>query len=150
MKKNMNTTAIANELKGGSAFFRSNKPTVPLSPTPVESDVSPQEQDRATTQQEVDTVIPRYRDTTVSRSGVVSIEEKTRRAVKQLGKEAATYRFTTDEKRALSDIVYAYKQRGIRTTENEITRISINYLLEEHHRVGDKSILAKIIALLND
>ena len=41
--------------------------------------------------------------------------------MRTLGKEAATYRFTQDEKRALSGIVYAYKEQGIKTSENEIT-----------------------------
>src|SRR4051794_25454102 len=44
-----------------------------------------------------------------------------RRAVKQLGKEAAIYRFTQDEKKALREIVYTYRERGVKTSENEIT-----------------------------
>jgi hypothetical protein len=40
-----------------------------------------------------------------------------RKAVKQIGKEAATHRFTLDEKNLLADIEYTYKRRGIRTSE---------------------------------
>jgi len=72
-----------------------------------------------------------------------------RRAVKRLGKEAATYRFTQEEKRALADIVYVYKGRGIKTSENEVTRISLNYLLEDYRQNGKDSLLAQIIERLN-
>jgi hypothetical protein len=95
----------------------------------------------------------RNHDTAVSASAADPMAddalEIVRRAVRTLGKEAATYRFTQDEKRALASIVYAYKQRGIRTSENEITRIALNYLIEEHRRNSASSILARVLALLN-
>jgi len=69
--------------------------------------------------------------------------------VKQLGKEAATHRFTTDEKRRLKAIEHAYLEKGIRTSENEITRISINYMLEDYKTNGRESILAQVLKLLN-
>jgi hypothetical protein len=75
--------------------------------------------------------------------------EIVRRAVRVLGKEAATYRFTQEEKRALASIVYAYKERGVRTSENEITRIALNYLIDQHRQHGTDSILARVLALLN-
>ena len=75
--------------------------------------------------------------------------ELVRRAVRTLGKEAATYRFTQDEKRALAGIVYAYKERGIKTSENEITRIALNYLIDEYRRNSTSSILAQVLARLN-
>ena len=75
--------------------------------------------------------------------------ELVRRAVRTLGKEAATYRFTQDEKRALSGIVYTYKERGIKTSENEITRIALNYLIDEYRRNSTSSILAQVLARLN-
>ncbi len=63
------------------------------------------------------TKTPRYRDTT--QSGYPDkIIETIRKAVKQLGKEAATHRFTLEEKKLLRDIVYTYETRGIRTSEN--------------------------------
>src|SRR5713101_190353 len=71
-----------------------------------------------------DTVIPRHQATTNDDDYI----EGVRKAVKQLGKEAATYRFTIDEKRALADIVYSLKTKGVRSSENELTRIAINYL----------------------
>lgn len=88
-------------------------------------------------------------DTTVSDTPVDDALETVRRAVRTLGKEAATYRFTQAEKRALSGIVYAYKDRGIKTSENEITRIALNYLIDEYRRNNTSSILAQVLARLN-
>ena len=68
-----------------------------------------------------ETMVSRYHDTII---------EAVRKAVKELGKEAATHRFTMEEKKALSDIIYAYKNRGIKTSENEIARIAVNYILQ--------------------
>ena len=72
-----------------------------------------------------------------------------RKAVKQIGKEAATHRFTLEEKNLLADIEYTYKRRGVRTSENEVTRIAINYIVEEYRQNGEESILAKILKRLN-
>lgn len=94
------------------------------------------------------TVIPRYHDTTIPsyQDGMI---ETIRKAVKQLGKEAATYRFTQEEKKSLGDIVYSYKGRAIKTSENEITRISINFLVEDYRENGKNSILARVLERLN-
>jgi len=88
-------------------------------------------------------------DTTASDTLPDNALETVRRAVRTLGKEAATYRFTQAEKRALSGIVYAYKERGIKTSENEITRIALNYLIDEYRRNSTSSILAQVLARLN-
>jgi hypothetical protein len=42
-----------------------------------------------------------------------------------------------------------YKRQGIRTSENEITRIAINYIIAEYKQNGEESILAKILKRLN-
>lgn len=86
------------------------------------------------------TKVPRYRDTTI---------EAIRSAVKTFGKEAATHRFTVEEKRAIRDIVYAYEGQGIRTNENEFSRIGVNFLVEDYRRNGENSILHKALKALN-
>ena len=103
-----------------------------------------------------DTMTPRYHDTTQPRNhGTMvpqdedSIFEVVRKSVKQIGKEAATHRFTLEEKNLLADIEYTYKRQGIRTSENEITRIAINFFIEEYRQKGEQSILVKILKLLN-
>ncbi len=87
-----------------------------------------------------DTTTPRYHDTVV---------EVIRSAVKVFGKEAATHRFTLEEKRAIRDIVYAYEGQSIRTNENEISRIGVNFLIEDYKVNGETSILHKVLKALN-
>lgn len=83
---------------------------------------------------------PRYRDTSV---------EVIRAAVKVFGKEAATHRFTAEEKKALRDIVYVYEGQAIRTNENEISRIGVNFLIEDYRQNGENSVLHKVLKALN-
>jgi hypothetical protein len=163
MKKKLNVDSIQSELRGGSAFFPGYKsqdsPTsVPEEDKPVETVGTPAEENNHVERPQVstDTMIPRHHDTTVSRNHDTitpppdtDIFEVVRKAVKQIGKEAATHRFTLEEKNLLADIEYTYKRRGIRTSENEITRIAINYVIEEYRRNGEESILAKILKRLN-
>jgi hypothetical protein len=103
-----------------------------------------------------DTMIPRHHDTTTpfNHDTMIPLEESNifemvRKSVKQIGKEAATHRFTLEEKNELADIEYTYKRQGIRTSENEITRIAINYFIEDYRQNGEQSILAKILKRLN-
>lgn len=83
---------------------------------------------------------PRHHDASI---------EVVRKAVKACGKEAATHRFTLAEKRAIAAIVYAYKGQGIRTSENEIARIAINYLISDYRQNGRRSVLQQVIEALN-
>ncbi|NLS76650.1 MAG: hypothetical protein GXY76_05240 [Chloroflexi bacterium] len=90
-----------------------------------------------------DTTTPRYRDTTTP-----TMIKGIRKAVKQLGKEAATHRFTREEKDAIARIVFTYGQQGVKTCENEIARIGINWLLQDHQANSRSSILHKVLAAL--
>jgi hypothetical protein len=96
-----------------------------------------------------DTVTPRHRDTVVPDNDDVMIE-MIRKSVKELGKEAATHRFTVEEKRGVSDLIYAYKGAGIKTHENEVARIALNYILEDYKQNGKNSILDKVLKALNE
>jgi hypothetical protein len=136
------------------ALLRSTKQPSP--PPPPQKDV---EQGTAKAPKP-DTTIPRHHDTAVSAmpprnqdTTVAHAEDDildvVRRAVRQIGKEAATHRFTTDEKNSLADIEYTYRRQGIRTSENEITRIAINYFIEDYRTNGDSSLLANILKRLN-
>jgi hypothetical protein len=89
---------------------------------------------------------PSHRDATPIYENILQV---VRRAVKQFGKEAATHRFTPQEKRVVGEIVYQYRQQGIKTNENEITRLALNYFLEDYQRQGDNSLLAKLLRDLN-
>lgn len=96
-----------------------------------------------------DTMTPRNHDTVVS-SNHDTIIQTVRRAVKELGKEAATHRFTVKEKRAVLDLIYTYKNAGITTSENEVARIAINYVLEDYKQNGENSILDQTLKALNE
>lgn len=75
--------------------------------------------------------------------------ETIRKTVKQIGKEAATHRFTEEEKRALADIVYTYERQGYRTSENEITRIAVNWLILDYQQFAANSLLARLLESLH-
>jgi hypothetical protein len=67
-----------------------------------------------------------------------------------VGKEAATHRFTPEEKQAIADIIYTYRRLGYDTSENEIARIAINWLVWEHQRHGEASLLAQVLKALKE
>ncbi len=172
MKKRLNVDQIQSELRGGSAFFPGYKgggdsPTAPSQePEPAGAspgvDAPPHQDSHASPPppaqhtSDGDTMTPRHHDTTIPRNHDTTtpgydqeILEVVRKAVKQLGKEAATHRFTVEEKNHLAEIEYTYKRQGIRTSENELTRIAINYFLEDYRRNGEQSLLATILKRLN-
>ncbi|MAT96377.1 MAG: hypothetical protein CL608_04470 [Anaerolineaceae bacterium] len=95
-----------------------------------------------------DTKQPSNHDTTVSRYHDTIIE-LLRKAVKVIGKEAATHRFTVEEKKAIRKIVFTYEDQGILTSENEITRIAVNYLIEDYKQNGKSSLLDRVLKALN-
>lgn len=98
---------------------------------------------------------PRSHDTVVSRYQLTAPDsvddyiEVIRKAVKLIGEKAATHRFTADEKDALADIVYAMRKKGVTTTENEITRIAINYLVWDYRQSKQTGILSRVLERLN-
>jgi hypothetical protein len=96
-----------------------------------------------------ETTVPRYHDTMIPLVHGVAIES-VRKAVKEFGKEAATHRFTVAEKKEIADLIYTYKNMGFRTSENEITRISVNFVIEDYRENGENGVLHKIIQALND
>jgi hypothetical protein len=76
------------------------------------------------------------------------IVQRIRKVVKTQGKEVSFIRLTAQEKGQLADIVYTYKRQGRRTTENEVSRIAVNYLLEDYRVNGSVSMLARVLDAL--
>lgn len=74
--------------------------------------------------------------------------ETIRKTVKQPGREVSFVRLTAAEKGQLADIVYTYKRQGLKTSENEINRIAVNYLIDDYHQHGEQSVLAQVLAAL--
>lgn len=170
MTKQLPTNRIANELSGSSVFFQTQGPAKPL------SKVSEIESKPTTAAQTIEVVQSpevlvnehSHRGVTPSRRRdsmqvahhgrkLPSNEEdmmakhfdEIRKAVKQLGKEVSTHRFSAEEKAALADIVYTHARQGVRTSENEITRIGVNWLLLDYRQNGDNSVLARLLERLH-
>ena len=89
-----------------------------------------------------------YRASTIA-SKQDSMIEIIRKTVKSLGTKVSFTRVTPEEKAILSDIIYTYKRQGIKTSENEINRIAMNFLIEDFHKNGKESVLAQVIEALN-
>jgi hypothetical protein len=79
--------------------------------------------------------------------------ETIRKTVKQVGKILLYLRVTSEEKQRLSSIVYAfndmYRGEGRKTSENEVSRIALNWLMEDYQANGENSVLAQVLASLN-
>lgn len=179
MKKKLNTQSLANELDGASLFFTKPSPppsveagseekqsnpinvssthaqaTVTKVPSEIEKKTETPKKEQSKRQ---DTMTPRYHDTTVSRYHDTTVSQiygvgidLVRKAVKEFGKEAATHRFTDTEKKEIADLIYTYKNRGLRTSENEITRIAVNFVVQDYRENGENSVLHKILKALNE
>jgi hypothetical protein len=175
MSKTLNTTSIANELKGASAFF---------SPSPVQKPARKQAQpasgrtvrskaattgfsekekgaltkasikdtgatdsasERASTQDNEQPAVLAR----YQASNHTNTVEIIRRAVKDPGGKTTFVRLTPEEKNRLVDLVYTYKRQGVKTSENELARIAIGCLLEDYQANGKESMLAQVIEALN-
>jgi len=90
-----------------------------------------------------------YHDSYLS-SDQAAMFTQVRKAVRVRGTEQSIHRLSSQEKRDIKDIVYAYDTQGIRTSEVELTRIALNFLIADHKEQGKGSILAKILSSLNE
>jgi hypothetical protein len=179
MKKKLNTDSIANELEGASLFFSKPATPLPSNEakkadvTIPESTTSEQTQERVRevkskrdnnkplpitqAKSETNAVMKESMHTSSNASMHASnqpltqetIIETIRKAVKDIGKDSATYRFTPEEKKALLELGFSYKMQGYKTSENELTRIAINFLLEDQRQNGRNSVLQRVLDALN-
>jgi hypothetical protein len=74
--------------------------------------------------------------------------QEIRKTVKAYGKEVSYVRLTPEEKTLLAEIAYIYKSQGLKTSENEINRIAVNFLLIDYESNGRESILSRVIEAL--
>lgn len=74
--------------------------------------------------------------------------QEIRKTVKAYGKEVSYVRLTPEEKKLLAEIAYTYKSQGVKTSENEINRIAVNFLLMDYASKGQESILSRVIEAL--
>jgi hypothetical protein len=142
-KKRLNTEAVISELSGQSVFFRKDVQQ-------TQNEVSDSKVfDGGKEPSNHEPMTPRAHDTMGSRAHDTTIKT-IRKAVKQIGKEGATHRFTYEEKRDIADLIYTYKRQRIRTSENEITRIAINFVIQDRNENGENSILDRVLKVLNE
>lgn len=173
-KKTLNTAGISNELSGASLFFSSpkqKKEDQSPSRMPVQAPVLPEKaSDRPTPLRspiESTSSLPGHstgerinhgdNNSNQPASTQASTQtnrddeniERIRKVVKAIGKEVTYVRLLPEEKEKLGDIVYTYKRLGIKTSENEIGRIAINFVTQDYEENGENSVLAKVLAALN-
>ncbi len=148
-KKKLNTSMVLNELSGQSVYFRKDSPVGKTQVTDNQPEDNTDIMDGSKQPPKLDAMPPSNHDTTVSRYHDTTIET-VRKAVKEIGKEAATHRFTPDEKQAIADLVYTYKRQGTRTSENEVARIAVNFVLQDHSENGENSVIDKVLKALNE
>ncbi len=151
-----------------SPFFSKNSPSNQVVSPPLKAS-PPKMKKKAKARKSKLVVQPRHRDTTVSTmqprhqatkqpsnrdiktppiyNGSIELIRKT---VKEVGKEAATHRFTIEEKRAIKKIVFDYENNDLLTSENQITRIAINFIVDDYHKNGKNSLLDKVLQALNE
>ncbi len=91
----------------------------------------------------------RYHDSNLS-SDQDSIIAAIRKSVRARGTEQSIHRLSPQEKREIKDIVYTYDTQGVRTSEVELTRIALNFLIADHKEHGKDSVLARALSSLKD
>ena len=161
MKKKLHIDTIQNELSEGSVFFGNRKPQSP----PPQKARRPKEAPSPAQPKTVRSRPPASKIDNQQSQNISSVHasnhtsmlanhpdmliETIRKTVKQIGKETTFLRLTPEEKEQLREIDYTYKRQGIKTSENEISRIGLKFLLEDYKAHGEASILARVLAALN-
>ncbi len=144
MKKKLNADSIINELRGQSVFF-------PKEPTPTDKEqvsvpTSPPSPDMQASKH-ASNLASKQASTLAVPDEII---ELIRKVVKSPAKEEVLYvRLTKEEKTQLGDITYTHIRQGRKTTDNELGRIAINFLIADYRANGATSILAKVIEALN-
>lgn len=158
-KKHLDTAQIANELRGSAFFQRAASPSKHLSSGEKTGGKRRQKEKpaaQAIKRKEGAKKASRKKEAKPERKRSInqasyhaSLIESIRRVVKDPGDKTSFVRLSPEEKNQLVDIVYSYKRQGVKTSENEVVRIAIGYLLEDYHANGKESILVQVIEALN-
>lgn len=131
-------------------LLRSKKPSPPpASEDTVESTAEMEQSEPLKKARTTQSKNDRYHDSNLS-SDQAAMFALIRKAVRARGTEQSIHRLSPQEKREIKDIVYTYDTQGVRTSEVELTRIALNFLIADHKENGKGSILAKVLASLNE
>ena len=90
-------------------------------------------------------IASKHDSTTASPASTI---EAVRKVVKSVGNTPLFVRVTEAEKDELFDITTAYKKKKIKTSENEIARIALNYMINDYKENKQGSALAKVLNAL--
>jgi hypothetical protein len=142
MNKKLNTDQIAHELAGSVFFPAKGDAEVPAGPHGPEETGQVREPDSKPDSERAST------QASVIASELDSMIETIRKAVKHPGKDVAFVRLTAEEKAELADVLYTYKRQGIKTSETELIRIGVSFLLNEYKQNGQASVLARVLEAL--
>ena len=145
-QKKLDSDSITNELEGAVAAF-ARPPATARASSPSDSPDSGQPATAATKRAKSPSKLAPLSARTINKHADALIDQ-IRKSVKSVGKEVSFVRLTTAEKQQLSDIVYTYKRQGVKTSENEINRIAVNFLIADYKAHGQASVLARVIASL--
>jgi hypothetical protein len=78
-----------------------------------------------------------------------TLVERIRRTVRTPGRQVSYVRLTADEKQLLTDFLYAYGHRNsLKTSETEVMRIGLSFLLADYEQNGDASLLVNVLDAL--
>jgi hypothetical protein len=163
MKKKIDISLVENSLRGESVFFptKENEPAPESAGEPIES--KPQEiilpqQPLSPKNGTAQNDIPHHNESMQSsmhaslHASTLAENEHIQTIVKTLrlvGKEVLYVRSTIEEKEQVKEIVHSYERKRIKTSDNEIGRIALNFILEDYKLHGDESILAKVLEKLH-
>ena len=104
--------------------------------------------------------IPRYHDNMISSDNKTMVSRlqnnskslnqdemiaEINKALKNVGKEASTFRLTSYEKKFIAEIIYKYKLFNIRITENDLIRIGLYILFFDYKKNRKKGIIYRIM-----
>lgn len=171
MTKRLDENRIVNELKGGSLYFQQEEQS-PLPEYP-DSKAMPNKEPRRNAvvrpqesylkvpispPPEISSQVPKstsipdsphaIQNASMHASKSENVIDEIRKTVKIIGKSELYVRLTPEEKSQLTDIVYTYKRQGVKTSENEVSRIALSYLTSDYQANGEASILAQVIEAL--
>jgi hypothetical protein len=172
-KKVLNIEGIKNELEGASLYFTRSPASQHQQDVSDQEPVQSLPESEIQTQEPVELNIAQEKMSTRKKPKTIANEhaimhasinagmpanhqddliETIRKTVKQVGKEVLFVRVSPTEKHTLGSIVYSfneiYRGEGRKTSENEIGRIGLNFLLEDYRENGNNSLLAQVLAAL--
>ncbi len=74
-----------------------------------------------------------------------NIIKEIRKMISEIGKESSTYRISKGEKKLLLSIIYELRMNGIKTSENQMIRIGLNYVVQDYLKSKGNSMLLKTL-----